>query len=170
MKKISPILFVMILILVSCGITPDEAAHYNLRIVGIQIDVKYKVDDLEKAFNTFDSDVVDIALGKAIEQTEMSLRNLNRIYCIEEDSVFHTATENFFNTYLETLNNEYTQMYKLYLIPDDEYGNEKQKQFEKLKDKKNKNLRTAFEKFAKTQKQFALKYNVKLVDIDKLEF
>ncbi len=172
-KRLSLLLVVIIFIINSCGITPENAQRYNEQIINIQNDTKHSFVELEKAFVTFDSEEIGDKLGLAKKQTEMSLRNLTKVQCPDEDSVLHKATKDFFEICLGIINNEYTQMHKLYSIPDDEYGNEHQKKYELLKGLKNNKYRKAFKEFAGIQNHFVSNFphdSLKLVKSEDMYF
>ncbi len=167
MKKNSFITILIIVFLLSfaCGPTPEEAAVYNSKIVELQNDVVVTINDLENAFKTYKPEEIKPALNNTKNVTEINLRTLKyKIRFLDNDSLLYIGAENYFNQIIIACDNEYSIMYKLYCLPDDEYD---QILFSEQEDKKNIIIKTAFNNFVKVQELFADKYLIELNKIKK---
>ncbi len=164
MKHNLYILFIIstLIFATSCGPTPKEADRYNRQLTAWQHQVKFAGDSLEKAFRTFDSVLIEKKLKRAELITKRNINALKQKGKLKNDASLYKAHLKYVMIYDTVLHQEYTQMLNLYRLPDEKYGIEGDKKFQKLQTAKNRKLKKAFLELSITQNEFAERYNLKL--------
>jgi len=161
-RLIIPAFAILSLIMASCGATPKQADLYNRQLTQWQSDVKTAGDSLEQTFRSFDSLLIKDALANAKLITKRNIVALKDKGFLRNDSTLYNAHIKYAYTYQHVLDNEYEKMYKLYCLPDEEYGLKGDKAFRKLQLEKNQKLNAAFFDLAQAQTDFAERYNLTL--------
>ncbi len=155
-------LLIVILFLGSCSPSPKQASKYNNMLIRQQRKVIEKMDDLIKSFSLYNKKQMNQAyqdLEKTIDQAIDTVSNMKgfdgsteyRDKTLELLKLYKNVTENEFHTVLNLLSK------KEYTNSDAKIVSETMLQARNRLSKANK----AFEEY---QKQFAKKYNLRLVD------
>ncbi len=159
-SKIVLIISVTIFFLTSCGPTPKQADVYNRQLTLWQLQVKATGDSLEQAFMNFDSVQIGIALEKARVLTKRNQNALAEKGILKGDSSLYVAHREYLKIYSQVLDNEYEEMYKLYRMPDENFGAGGETKFRKLQTTKNQKIKESFLYLRQIQEEFAADYNL----------
>jgi uncharacterized lipoprotein YehR (DUF1307 family) len=163
-KKAKLTLSVLLLLIVSCGPTPEDAKVYKQKINGIHKNVVLVADSLETAFESFDSTQIKYAMHRANVVSRKAISDLKELKPITPDSFLFKATGHYFQTFREVLGNEYREKLDLYCIPDEKFTYDDQQQIERLDIKKREKLRTAAQKLKEAEAKFAEEYNLQIIE------
>ena len=148
----------------SCAPSPKKAAAYNDTIVQYQT-LTYKTINnffasLDKAIKN--PNVLDTIQQQSIENISLSIKKINNLGAFYKDSMLLNAADTLFATYKYIVENDFTQIIKLYKIPVEKYTNEEQKKLELLIKHSQDSLNIANAKFIEYQEVFAKNYNLEL--------
>ena len=163
MKIITILILSATIFFASCGPSPKQAAKYNSAVTVLEKRVIKVIDSLDRSYKTFDTILIYTALLHAEEITKKNKDILiKRLPPIGRDSSLYKAEYKFFNTILALLKEQYYKMYRLQCIPSEKYTDKEEKYYLKIRNKKDEIIQTAFDKFRKTQSEFADRYHIKL--------
>jgi len=163
MKKIFGFLsLVVVMALVACSPSPEQAAAYNDKIIDEQIAIVDKIEVLVETYQYYIPADMDKAYNDAINQTDKAIANVTAMDKFDGKNTFKDAALELFNGYKVVLESEYKEMVRIYKIPDDSFTEEHYQQWDKLAEEADKKMEVAFEKFGKVQDEFAKKYKLTL--------
>jgi hypothetical protein len=154
----------LLLFIISCGPTPEDAKAYKQKINNIHKNVVLVADSLETAFESFDSTQIKYAMHRANVVSQKAISELKELKPITPDSFLFKATGHYFQTFREVLGNEYREKLDLYCIPDENFTFDDQEQIERLDMKKREKLRTAAQKLKDAEAKFAEEYNLQIIE------
>ncbi|MCF6366217.1 MAG: hypothetical protein L3J35_08450 [Bacteroidales bacterium] len=165
MKKIGiyTLGFMFVLLFSQCGPTTEDAINYNDEIIAEQLDVIDKINDLDDAVTTYDSQQIKTALDAAKTQVEKSIKKLNEIGSFDGDSKFVDECTALFKIFESQINDEYKEQYEIYAERDaGNYTDEDQARSEELFKLIDDKYFPAHDKFTQAQDEFAAKWGFNL--------
>jgi hypothetical protein len=135
-KTITLILFaILATVVASCGPTKEEAIDYNDKIIKEQVAIIDKIDKLYDAMKDYtDHQGLDSAYAAAQKQIESSTDIVSKLEKFGDDTEFRDAALKLFATYRSLLQNEMKKMVDFSKLPDEQYTNEVEDEFNKLSD------------------------------------
>ncbi len=153
--------FALALFISSCAPSSEQAASYNDTIISEQILIIEKIDSLTESFNDYEiPDLMEKSLNAAKQQIDKSIANVNKLPKFDNTEDYKITTLELFNVYKAVVENEFSEMVKLYKIPDAEFKDEYHLQFEEFQNEAHNKMDKAEAKFSAYQSEFAKKYNL----------
>ncbi|MEA2042105.1 MAG: hypothetical protein U9N85_06085 [Bacteroidota bacterium] len=150
-------------VVTSCGPNPKEANEYKMRIDSLQKAVVVAGNNVELAFESFDTVKIEQSLRHANLICENSLKQLRKVTPITRDSILYENTGAFFISFRKVLENEYQEKFNLYRIPDEQFTLENEKQVERLNTSKKQKLSKASQKLKDAEYEFAERFNLTVI-------
>lgn len=152
--------FSLSVVLSACGPTPKQAVAYNRKLTYWQLQVKVAGDSLESALMSFDTLKIKVALDSAKIYVHRNLRALSERGKLKNDSLLYVAHRDYLRCMDSVLHEEYQTMYRLYCLPDEDFGLKGENEFVKVQTTKNQRIKKAFVKLSNAQQDFANRYNL----------
>jgi hypothetical protein len=163
MKKLFLLLaFLPLLLFTQCGPTTEDAIAYNDKIIAEEFAVIGTIDELSNALGTYDPAKIELALNAAKAQVDKSIEAVKKIGDFDGNSEFLDATLNLFNVFKSQLNNEYKEQFEIYKLPIEQYTTKEENRYNELNKIIDTQYFPAFDKFSKTQDEFATKWKFEL--------
>lgn len=163
MKKVFGLFsLAVVMMLVSCGPTPEQAAEYNDKIIDQQISIVDKIDALVESYQYYIPEDMDKAWNEALNQANKGIEAINALEKFDGSTDFKEAALELFNSYKAVLENQHKEMVRIYKIPDEQFTEEHYNQWDKLAEEADKKMEEAFDKFGDAQDKFAKKYQLVL--------
>jgi len=163
MKKISILTgTVLMLLLTQCGPTTEQARQYNDKLIAEELKVMDKINAVDNAFATYKPDIIEPAVDEALKQIDLSEEVVKNIGDFAEDSEFKNETLNLFEMFKKQLKSEYSEQLELYKLSDEEYTTNEENRYNELQRKIDDEYTKVFNKFSKTQDNFAAKWGFPL--------
>jgi hypothetical protein len=160
MKKISITFFAFLaLLIISCGPSTKKAISYHDKIIEEHMAIQVSFDALDKSFVDYVPEDMNKAWDNAKQQTEKSIKVVSEMEDFDGSSTFKDAALKFFEVYNTVLDTYYSDMIKIYSIPNEEYTEENEAKFGELNDEMQAIYFPAFDTFKAEQEAFAKKYN-----------
>ena len=166
MKNVLIFLLSSVIILSACGPTPEEVRNYNDKIIKQQTKIKKSIDNLEIQFKSYDPEKIQPVFNIAKTVTTEGLVIIKKIGSFDKSTKFKDATIQYCEIIQKTLDEEYTEMLKIYSIPDSLYNEEVEIKWNNLRKSVDEKLSEGFSKFSAAQENFATKHNLKLIKPD----
>ncbi len=158
------VLFSVIYLLSGCKPSAKEAAKYNDTIVYYQTIAFKSINNfyaqMENAMKK--PLILDTAYEQAAKNIKMAVEKLQEIGDFHGDSTLYKSADTLFNTYMDVLNNQLSEILRLYKIPMEQYTKQDQKQLENAITISQKRLDMANKRFIEAQKHFADTYQLDL--------
>jgi len=152
----------LVIFIVSCGHSRDEAIKFNNAIVEQQTIVFDKENAIFEALNKNLPDSLDFLYADLANQVDTAIAAVNKIETFDAETGLKDATLNILTTYQEVLKSDYKDLIECAKMPDSLYTQEINDKFiglsKKIYDKLNKPVNVFIEK----QKKFAAKYKFEL--------
>lgn len=167
--KITKILLLMFsaAALTSCGVTPQDAAEYNDKIIAQQSAVYDKEIALMNAMKDYtNQDGIKKAHEELISQSGTSIETVKKMDKFDGNTTFADAAVTLFETYKGLAVKEYKELIELYSLSDEEFTEEKEARADELIDAIDNGVTDGINKFKSAQEAFAAKYNIELVQKD----
>lgn len=158
------LLLIVVVFITSCGPTVEDAIKYNDNIIAEETAIIDKINTLDNEFRTYDPLLIEPALDSALIQVKHSIGVLEGIKDFDGTKEFKDQTLEFFKMFKSQLENEYSEMLKIYKLPEDKYTTVEEDRYNELIKKIDDEYKAQFEKFSSTQKAFADKYGFTLTD------
>lgn len=158
------LLLIVVVFITSCGPTVEDAIKYNDNIIAEETAIIDKINTLDNEFRTYDPLLIEPALDSALIQVNHSIGVLEGIKDFDGTKEFKAQTLEFFKMFKSQLENEYSEMLKIYKLPEDKYTTAEEDRYNELIKKIDDEYKAQFEKFSNTQKAFADKYGFTLTD------
>lgn len=158
------LLLLAVVFITSCGPTVDDAIEYNDYIIAEETAIIDKINTLDNEFRTYDPLLIEPALDSALIQVKHSIEVLEGVKDFDGTTEFRDQTLEFFKMFKSQLENEYTEMLKIYKLPEDQYTTVEENRYNDLIKKIDDEYQAQFEKFSNTQKAFAEKYKFTLTE------
>ncbi len=149
----------------ACRPSPEEAKKYNEEIIEIQSELVYKVENLNKAFETFDNQKIATALKITNQEIEKALKSSSKIKDFDKKTLLKDALDKFIVSVKAIADENYKEMARIYALPEEDWDKNLDETFNDYKNDAKISFDTAVENFSSVQEEFALKYNIKLVNI-----
>jgi hypothetical protein len=163
MKKVFGFLsLVVVMMLVACGPTQEQAAEYNDQIIDQQIAIVDRIDVLVESYQYYIPADMDKAYNDAVNQVNKGIETVTALDKFDGKTDFKDAALELFNGYKAALENEHKEMVRIYKIPDETFTEEHYQQWDKLAEEADRKMEEAFNKFGKAQDEFAAKYKLEL--------
>ena len=140
--------------------TFESASDYNNAIVKLQASIFYCFDELEQAINNFEPEEMNAALNKAKSTVNNALLELKSFGGFKENFLYFEAAKNFFETYLNLLENEYSQLVDLYKLSDESFGEKENIIVDSLDNSIAAKQDSSFKKFWKIQMDFGKEFEI----------
>jgi len=163
-KMFYSLLLIALVFITSCGTTIDDAIQYNYNIIAEETSIIEKINTLDNEFRTYDPLLIEPALDSALIQVKHSIGILEGIKEFDGTTEFKDQTLEFFKMFKSQLENEYTEMLKIYKLPESQYTEVEENRYNELILKIDVEYQAQFEKFSNTQKAFANKYGFTLTE------
>ncbi len=142
-----------------------EIKEYNDKMIAIQSSVDRSVVSLIGAINSFEKDLMEEALKRAILTTETAIENFNGQKIENEKlNTFNTEMESLLKAYRSIINNEFYEIVEIYSLPDEEYAKEHENLISDLFDEALKQYSIALAGFKDFQEAFAERHGLVLTD------
>lgn len=163
MKKVFGLLsLVIVMMLVACGPTPEQAAAYNDKIIDEQIAIVDKIDALVESYQYYVPADMDAAYSSAMNQVTTGITNVTALEDFDGKTEFKDAALELFNAYKTVLESEHREMVQIYKIPDEQFTEDHYSKWDNLAKQADSKMEEAFNKFGKAQDDFAAKYKLVL--------
>ena len=145
-----------------CGPTTEDAMNYNDELIAEELLVIDKINELTDALSTYEPSNIEPALNSAKVQVDKSIKVLEEMGGFDGDTEFVDACMELFKLFKSQLNNEYTEQLEIYKLPIDQYTDVEENRFNELNTIIDDKYYPSFEKFSKTQEDFAEKWSFEL--------
>jgi hypothetical protein len=149
-------------IFISCKPTSKEAIAYNDAIVKMQTAIVDKINVVMNSFNNYVAKEMDAAYENASNQVNKSIDEVKKMKDFDGTPEFKDESLKLFSIYKSVLEKEYTEMIKLYKLPEKSYGKKEIELWEKYNEQANKKMNEGLDKFRKFQIEFSKKYEFKI--------
>ncbi len=167
MKRIIFIIICLSFFSCSHGPHPTEAVEFNDGIVFRQDTFYIHLDELLQLIKEeANSEIVTEKHKQLFQYTEQSLKYYETHTAFDKEDELRLAAVEYFSTQLKMLNNEFSQLIKLYSLPVTEIDPEHDIQWDSLMNALVYMDSVAVDNFLQEQKHFADKYGITLKEID----
>jgi len=161
--------FILTILFAACGPSVEEAIKYNDAIVNQGLKVINKIDTLNINFATYDPAKIVPALDAAKKQAEISLGKISKMEDFQGNPKFRDAAIVYLTIVNNALNKEFNEMSDIYQIPDTLFTESNEKRWNELSNSIDKTLTDSYYEYIAAQKEFALKYNMPLIDAEDIK-
>jgi len=151
----------------SCGVTPEQAAEYNDKIIHEQKAVDEKEIALKDAiYDWTNVDGMKKAYAAYMAQVTTSIDVVKKLEKFDGSTSFADAAAKLFDSYKSYGDKEYKDWIDLYSLPEGSFTATEEDKVKELKETVNSGLDLEFEKFKLAQDAFAAKYKLELTQKD----
>ncbi|MEI6764274.1 MAG: hypothetical protein WCM76_01460 [Bacteroidota bacterium] len=165
MRKIAgTLLFTTVMLCVmSCGPTSDQAIAYNDKIIDQQVAIINKMDGLNTSFKDWSNkEGMDKAYAEAIKQVEVSITEVTAMDAFDKNTEFKEGALSLFKVYKSVLDNEYKEMVALYKLPDNLFTKEQEDKWTSLSEQALNKMDNGLNELKPIQSKFAEKYKFEI--------
>lgn len=165
MRTISRFLLLAVIMLsvISCGPTSDQAIAYNDKIIDQQVAIINAMDGLNSSFSDWTNKAgMDKAWNDAIKQVETSTNEISALEAFDKNSEFKDAALKLFAVYKSVLENEYKEKVALYKLSDALFTKEIEDKCAVLTDQALNKMNNALDELKPVQAKFAEKYKFEI--------
>lgn len=152
----------MVLLLVACGPTKDDAKNFNDKVVRAQKDCFSAESDFYKVCDGFNPDEIKTALATFKSKVKSCLVRAEATESNSEFDAFRQSAVNLLKEYDNMLEKEFTEYAELYSIPSEEFTEEDEAHQKEIADKINTSLDLLNKNFISEQDRFAAKWELTL--------
>ncbi len=151
-------------ILASCGVSRSSAIDYNDTIIEEQTKVIGSIDDLLSTFSENDPAKMDAQLESTIKDVAAAQEMAKGVESFDGSTAFRDAFVSLLDVLMSGLKTEYPQLIENLKIPNEEYTEEDEEEYNKIATISDEKFEVAQDNFLAAQKTFAEKYGFILVE------
>lgn len=152
----------ILLFLVACGPTKDDAINFNDQVVGAQKDCLGAESDFYNVCDGLNADEIKTALVAFKTKVKVCVARAEATTSNEDFDAYRQSVVNLLKEYENMMEKEFTEYAGLYSIPTEEYTEDDEVRQKELADKINTSLDLLNKNFISEQKRFADKWGFTL--------
>ncbi len=156
-------LFFMALALVfssGCDNRAEQAAAYNDQVVALQTDLVMRLNALDSALNSLDTEQAERLRLELLDQLKLHLNQLDTLGAFDDDHELLEASKSLFSTYNQVVSTDYERFITLMALPDTLFTTDAQEEAFKLEDRLISQVDSAHEAFRQRQEAFGVRYRL----------
>jgi hypothetical protein len=151
-----------ILALASCGVTSQDAVHYNNRIIALDSAVTISLDSVLTAVDSLNSEDYNVLYNEFIINLQSSVIQLDSLASFYGDNELYQATKKLFVSYYDIAQTKRVKLREIAEMPDSAYTSETDSTWQYLNYQVEKQLKYNIDSFMQVQVEFAKRYKIEI--------
>ena len=146
----------------ACGPTTEDAINFNDAVIAEQKTVLDKENHLINTIANNQQDQIKLVQQELLDQIDKSIKTVEELKGHSKFDEFKDATIKLFVIYKEVVANDYSEIIKIAMLPDEEYTQEADDKMNEISGQIDSKLEKALTDFGKAQEKFAQELNFTL--------
>lgn len=160
MKKISFLVFIIVLVIVGCTKSSRKAAEYNNSIIKQENIIAENYDLFFNSFKKSDSLSLQKDFNKLKKMIKAVSDTISQVQPFNSDSSLLNAAKKLNSLYTKTVNEQIDSIINLFYLPPENYSIEYFKQLQQIEKRANDRIKKGLEYFDNVQSKFIKRYNL----------